>query len=184
MHITRCCLALMVGRYDEALIHGQEAATVARDAGVGVDTLAAAYVYLGWAQLVHEQTLEAEKSFYEALTMRNVFLYDAFLPIAYLLVRRQPTADRVQQAWQLIGLYERSALLAKSGLLSPLAKRIQPPEMFNLHAEEIEAARAQGRTLDPETIIAELIEELPKLGWGRVRIHNITRISPNEPTAR
>jgi len=66
----------------------------------------------------------------------------------------------------LIGLYERSALLAKSGLLSPLAERIQPPELFNLLAEEIEAAKAHGRTLDPDTIIAELIVELPKLGWG------------------
>jgi tetratricopeptide (TPR) repeat protein len=164
--ITRCCLALMVGRYDEALIYAQEAATVARGAGVGVDTLAVVYVYLGWAQLVHEQTLEAEKSFYEALTMRNVFLYDAFLPIAYLLVRRLPTADRVQQAWQLIGLYERSALLAKSGLLKPLAERIQPPELFNLPAQAIETAKAYGRTLDPDTVIAELIVELPKLGWG------------------
>jgi predicted ATPase/DNA-binding SARP family transcriptional activator len=164
--ITRCCLALLMGRYDEALIHGQEAATMARGASVGVDLLAVVYVYLGWTQLVHERLIEAEKSFYEALTMRNVFSYDAFLPIAYLLGQRSPTPDRVQQAWQLIGLYERSALLGKSGLLKPLAERIQPPELLNLPTEEIEVAKAHGRTLDPDTVIAELIEELPKLGWG------------------
>jgi hypothetical protein len=112
------------------------------------------------------KTVEAEKSLYKALTMRNVFLYDAFLPIAYLLVRRLPTADRVQQAWQLIGLYERSALLAKSGLLQPLADRIQPPELFNLPAEEIEAAKAHGRTLDPDTIIAD-DRRTAKTGMGR-----------------
>jgi hypothetical protein len=139
---------------------------MARGASVGVDLLAVVYVYLGWTQLVHERLIEAEKSFYEALTMRNVFSYDAFLPIAYLLVQRSPTPDRVQQAWQLIGLYERSALLGKSGLLKPLAERIQPPELLNLPAEEIEVAKAYGRTLNPDTIIADLIEELPKLGWG------------------
>jgi len=164
--ITRCCLALITGRYNEALIHGQAAATVARGAGVGVDLLAVVYVYLGWTHLVHKQTLEAEKSFFEALTMRNVFSYDAFLPIAYLLVRRLPTADRVDQAWRLIGLYERSALLGKSGLLKPLAERIQPPALFNLPANEIEAAKAYGRILNPDTVIADLIDELPKLGWG------------------
>jgi len=164
--ITRCCLDLMVGQYDKALIHGQEADTVARGAGVGVDILATVHVFLGWTQLVHEKPVQAEKSSFEALTMRNVFSYDAFLPIAYLLVWRLPTADRVEQAWQLIGLYEHSALLAKSGLLKPLSERIQPPALFNLPAKEIEAAKARGRTLDPDTVIAELIKELPKLGWG------------------
>lgn len=38
--------------------------------------------------------------------------------------------------------------------------------MLTLPAEKIEAATAHGRTLDLDTLIAELIEELPKLGWG------------------
>lgn len=162
--VTHCWSALMQGRYDEALIHAEEAAT-GIGSSAGVDVLAFVLVTMGWVQLVHEQGREAEKNLHEALQIKNVLAREALLPIAYLLVRHRPITESVKRAWQLIGLSEQTSLLTSWSLFNAFADRFQPPELFELPPVEIEAAKTYGRTLDPDTVTSDLIEELPKLGW-------------------
>jgi len=163
--VIRCWVAFIQGRYEEALIQAREAVTIAKQSGGGIDILANALTILGWAHLVHEQWQQAERTLYEALKTKNVFTRDALLPVAYLLVRHRPTTDSVKRAWQLIGLSEQASLFSKWTLFIAFAKRVQPPELFLLPSEEIEVAKAYGRSLHPNTVIADLLEELPKLGW-------------------
>ncbi len=163
--VARCWVALMQGRYEEALIHAEEAATAVKKSSSGVDILANVLMTLGWVRLVHQQWRQAEKTLYEALMTNNVFSREALHPIAFLLVHHWPTTESVKRAWQLIGFSEQSSIFIKLTSVAAFAERFQPPELLGLPPEEIEAAKAYGRTLDPDSVITDLIEELPKLGW-------------------
>ena len=158
--------ALVQGRYDEALLHAEEAAAAVKGSGGGVDVLANVLTTLGWVQLVHQQWRQAEKSLYEALMTKNVFTRDALLPIGYLLARRQPTTESVTRAWQLIGLSDQASLFIKWSIFAAFAERFQPPELFMLSSEEVEMAKVYGRSLNPDSAFANLLEELPNLGWA------------------
>lgn len=164
--VIQCWLALIQGRYDEALIHIEEAATAVKGGGGGVDVSASALTTLGWVQLAHKQWPQAEKSLYEALTTKSLFAREALMPIAFLLVRRWPTTESVKRAWQLIGLSEQASLFIKWSLFKAFTERFRPVELFEMPSEKIEEAKIDGRSLDPDTTIADLLEELPELGWG------------------
>jgi tetratricopeptide (TPR) repeat protein len=162
-------------QYDHSLLHVLESESLARQTGLVITFSSIGWYCLGWVLLVLEIVLQAEKYFFQALTSETLSALSALLPTAYLLVRRQSNPINIQQAWHLVVLAESSDRASAYPPLMAFAERLRPPQLFTLSTEEIEAAKAYGRTLNPDIIIAELIEELPKLGWGESVVPKNTR---------
>lgn len=157
--------ALVQQKYDEAFVHVAEAVKLI-EYGVAFGLVGYIRWSQAWVQLVYEQWPESEKNLYEAMQIKQLFIYEVFQPIAYLMARRLPTAESVKRAWQLIGLWEVSSHFVNWPLFNAFTERFQPPALFEISQEEIEAAKANGRSLDPAAVLTNLIEELPKLGWS------------------
>ena len=118
-----------------------------------------------WLQIAQQQYHQAEATIYEILAHYNIYTCFALLPTAYLLAHRATTVAEMEHVLQLIGLYEQVVPLSQSPHFQTIAQRYLPTNLANLPAEQVEAAKAKGRSLGAKEVIAELYETLPQMGW-------------------
>lgn len=161
----RSILHLDHGQFDLAFEDAQMAYSSAKKQGDLIE-LATIAVWLAWLNVTKSNFKEAEGLIYNSLSKRLVDSNRALELTAYLLVRRDPRPENLIYAWQLLSLYERFPIFRTFLPIQKLSQQFMPTALAAMSAAEIEAAKASARALDWQTVIDDLIENLPNIGWG------------------
>ena len=161
----RSILQLDKGDYDLALEDAQPVYSYARKQGDAVMLVIIAN-WLAWLHVIKGNYKEAERFIFISLSKHLGESKDALELTAYLLVHHDTRPENLKYAWQLIALYERLSIYSTFLPTQKLAKQYMPTVLSAMPPAEIEAAKAIGRELEWESVIDDLLEKLPKLGWG------------------
>jgi len=109
---------------------------------------------------------EAQGHLFEALGIAVDM--GAFVPLLHLMpIIAVVLADagEVERAVELYALAETHPFVANSRLFEDIAGRFVEAAAAALPPDVVEAAQARGQALDWWDTAAELLDELPKLGW-------------------
>ena len=161
-------LALLKGDIDTAVTQANQAVQSLNGQKQLASELAYAQVWLGWAQLAEGQTAKARKLLFEALqSVNKLYVQEALLPLAYLLAQRAQTDADKKRTLALIGLYETTFPLAHYPFYEEIAAKFYPDRLAALPPDQVESAKAHGRSLELTDTVAELQAWLPTIGWGQ-----------------
>ena len=161
----RSILHLHKGHYDLALKDARIVYSTAQKQDDAI-ILALIAIWLAWLHIIKGNYDEAKRLTFISLSKRLGQSQGALELTAYLLARRETQSKNLDYAWQLLALYERFTVINTFLPIHKLAKQFMPTVLSAMPPADIEAAKAKGRELEWEAVIDDLLEKLPKLGWG------------------
>jgi tetratricopeptide (TPR) repeat protein len=159
-------VALVEGKYAEAQGWMQESVAAFRSIDVR-EWLAWSLAALGRASFDLGNHSEAKQHLYEALGIAVEI--GAFIPLLYILpIVSFLLADQgeVERAIELYSLASQHPFVSQGQLFEDIAGRDIAALAASLPSDVVEAAKARGQARDMWNTASELLEELPKLGWG------------------
>ena len=162
---NRSFVHLHKGHYELALQDSQMAFSQTKKQGDALGQTKYA-IWLAWLHVIKNNFEDAERLIFISLSNRFRSSNGALELTAHLLVRHDSQPENLKYAWQLIGLYERFTAISTFLPERKLAIQFMPTVLSDLPPAEIEAAKAKGRELEWESVIDDLLERLPKLGWN------------------
>jgi tetratricopeptide (TPR) repeat protein len=164
-------VALAEEKYAEALAFSQRSLAFYRPERAGEPREHHAWSQATLGRALHGlgRHVEAKRELYEAL--QTCVEMRAFLPLMHLMpiipvvLVDDEDAELKERAVELYALAESLPFVANSRLFEDIAGQHIRKAAVSLPLEVVEAAQARGQALDWWETAAELLEELPKLGW-------------------
>lgn len=156
--------------YIMARDRAQEAVGLLKDVGahnqltLALTALCAAFMALRDFRAAEQQALTLLR---EGMKQGGATMLTALNLTAMLVGRHARTESEKERVFELIGMQRHHFPMTDTPAYHEWTERLLPPSLAALEPARIKAALSRGVSLDPPSVIPQLLTEVTQLGWGQ-----------------